>query len=121
MDNVGNIRTVLEIFGQLFVSEIFAYNVSANNLKYRGVGNIRTGNIRTTLEIFGQCWKYSDNSLSLKLSLEIIGQTFFAEKFLCRLYFQAFSTFDYFHSCQKPFDSLYFDYLSIFSTSEPSI
>ena len=93
-----------------------------NDLKGTGgIGNIRTGNIRTTLEIFGQCWKYSADFSSLKFLLEIFGQTFFAEKFLCRLYFPEFSTFDYFHSCQKPFDSLYFDYLSIFSTSEPSI
>ena len=66
---------------------------------YRGVGNIRTGNIRTTLEIFGQCWKYSDDFLSVKFSLEIFGQNFFAEKFFYGLYFPAFFTFDCFHSC----------------------
>ena len=93
-------------------------NSSINIVHYRGVGNIRTGNIRTTLKIFGQCWKYSDDILSVKFSLEIFGQTFFAEKFFCRQYYSVFSTFDYFDCCRLHFDCLYFDYLSSPSASK---
>ena len=55
-----------------------------------GVGNIRTGNTRATFEIFGQCWKYSDDFFSVNFSLEVFGQTFFAEKYSNRLYFKHF-------------------------------